>query len=37
MSESNYWLELIKAITETKHTENELDRLINESEELENI
>ncbi len=37
MSESNYWLEVIKAILDTKQTEKELDWLINESEELDNI
>ena len=37
MSESNYWLEVIKAIHETKKAEKELDWLINESEELDNI
>jgi len=37
MSESNYWLEIIKAIIETKYDEKELTWLINESEELDNI
>jgi hypothetical protein len=37
MSESNYWLEVIKAIHETKKEEKELNWLINESEELDNI
>ena len=37
MSESNYWLEVIKAILDSKKTEKELDWLINESEELDNI
>lgn len=37
MSESNYWLEVIKATIETKYDENELDWLITESEELDNI
>jgi four helix bundle protein len=37
MSESNYWLEVIKAILDSKQFEKELDWLINESEELDNI
>ncbi len=37
MAESNYWLEVIKAILETTKKEKELDWLINESEELDNI
>ena len=37
MSESNYWLEIIKAIIETKHDGKELNWLIKESEELDNI
>lgn len=37
ISESNYWLVVIKAIDEIKKGEKELDWLINESEELDNI
>lgn len=37
MSESNYWLEVIKAILDAKLTGKELDWLINEYEELDNI
>ena len=37
ISESNYWLVVIKAIDKIKKGEKELDWLINESEELDNI
>jgi len=37
MSESNYWLEVIKATIETEINEDELTWLINESEELDKI
>jgi len=37
MSESNYWLEIIKAVIDSKYNIDELNRLIEESEELDNI
>jgi len=37
MSESNYWLEIINEILESKDYQTELDWLISESEELDNI
>jgi len=37
MSESNYWLEIINKILESKDYQTELDWLISESEELDNI
>ncbi len=37
MSESNYWLNIIKGIIEINNYSDELDFLINESSELEKI
>lgn len=37
MSESNYWLEIISAVIDVNYDMDELNWLINESEELDNI